>query len=130
MVTQQPSRIQLPKCIAKDTGNKTGVHNEVDVRAGLPGKGSLGRVPLFTGTCGSSTHCGYREGYYVTTFGCAQMGGWDHSLGLPAKDGGKPWKGKAISMYVSCDPWCNSSTGIGKDDPPVFGGVNGIGLVQ
>lgn len=116
--------VQLPACIAGDTGVKAGVKDAVDARTG-----DVVAIPLFDylgcmgATCpGTSIH--------AVAFGCIEVRGWVHSLELPRLDGElPPWKDKVIKAWISCgscDTFCGGTTG----GPVGPGGVKAVSLLQ
>jgi hypothetical protein len=115
--------VEIPSCIAGDTGVKAGVQNAVDSRVGDDVS-----IPLYTSLdCGGVTCPGTSA--YIEYFACVTVLGWQQQLTLPRLDGGNPdFKDKAIKVAVSCGT-CPTYCGKTSGGPPIPGGIRAVSLI-
>jgi hypothetical protein len=114
-------------CIDGDTGIKAGSKDEVGNR-----QGDIVQLPIFDGRC-EEQDCA--DGFNVVKLGCAQVGGWFHSVSLGYRvrvghGNDVCWKGKLIEMTVKCSGCFNTCAGTAGGGPPSPGGARGISLLQ
>lgn len=102
--------VDLPMCIAGESGVVAGVKDGIDSRAG-----DFVQIPLFNDFCPVDTP---PKEYHVAGFGCVEVIGWEQSFVLEPSDAYsdtlKTERGKAIRVKMACDECtteCGSTTG-------------------
>jgi Flp pilus assembly protein TadG len=112
------TKVDLPTCVAGDSGVKAGVKDDIESRIG----DTLGFALYDSLGCPSGNNCGAGTTYYVTSFGCMSIVGWEQNFELKPKPeylalGYKNQKGKAIRGRINCGNECTTGCG-GTDGTP------------
>jgi Flp pilus assembly protein TadG len=102
------AQIELPACIAGDTGVRAAARKAVESRV----YDSVS-IPLFDYTGCAGAQCPGTS-VHAIGFGCVTVMGWEQQLTLERLDGlNPPWKDKAIEVALcgTCSTYCGGSVG-------------------
>jgi hypothetical protein len=125
------TKVELPSCVAGDSGVKAGVKDDIESRIG----DTLGFALYDSLGCPSGNNCGGGTTYHVVGFGCMSILGWEQNFELQPKPefaalGYKKQKGKAIRGRINCGNECTTGCGGTDGTPPEPWQLTAVSLTE